>query len=383
MRASHYVAGASIALIGAFSLAFTGRKPPRVIQHARRPGTFSSFTIAPERRAGLPLAMPKPGFSVGDLALTTVCCDRISGSWIESPVARSTGQFSLGGKTYTMDFDAVVPGPHHFAPDGTPIVRRSFGGLPGAGVIPNDRPDNLGKTSLLETDEKGRQYWSTSPVEGVFVLVYDPDPGSDFTGSVDWGEYLQAVAATIATVASFVPGIGTSVALVVAGAAALARGASLSDAFIAGVRASLPGGPAAAAAFDVAYGLARGESISQASMDAIRNQVPPEARGSFDAAVAVLNGKNLKEAAEQAALQTIHDQIPAGPARDAFDASIAIAKGRKIQEVVASKIASNLPDGPTRELAWRMGNGQKIQDAALAVGGQALYDQAFKSLGSA
>jgi hypothetical protein len=100
-----------------------------------------------------------------------------------------------------------------------------------------------------------------------------------------------------ATVAPFVPGLGTGVAAALATANALASGERISDALIAGARNAIPGGALAQSAFDIAAKVAQGKSISEAALDAVRSRIPggPLARAAFDASVALAKGKSLQD----------------------------------------------------------------------------------------
>lgn len=105
---------------------------------------------------------------------------------------------------------------------------------------------------------------------------------------------------------SVVPGLGP-VSGGVAAAVALGSGASLRDAALAGAKASLPGGPVAAAAFDLGAGLARGKKLSEAALLALREQLPggPAAKAAFDAAVLIARRKGLSPEIAQATLQAL------------------------------------------------------------------------------
>lgn len=108
-------------------------------------------------------------------------------------------------------------------------------------------------------------------------------------------------------VMTFVPGIGTGVAAAVGAGVALAEGKSIDQAVIAGVRGALPGGQLAAAGFDAATKVARGENVGKAALESARNLVPP------------------------------------GPAQKAFDVGVAVATGEKIQTALARGLAELAP----------------------------------------
>jgi hypothetical protein len=70
-------------------------------------------------------------------------------------------------------------------------------------------------------------------------------------------------------VLSAVPGVGTGLSGAIGAGLALASGQNISDALVAGVRSALPGGPLAAAAFDVAHAAMQGKPITQIALNAL------------------------------------------------------------------------------------------------------------------
>jgi hypothetical protein len=106
----------------------------------------------------------------------------------------------------------------------------------------------------------------------------------------------------VAMVAPFVPGVGTGVGAALGAADALANGKPITQALIAGVRGSIPGGPAAQAAFDTGTQLIEGKRVDQALLTAARNRLPPgPAQAAFDTAVALAQGRNVQQAMIQGA----------------------------------------------------------------------------------
>jgi hypothetical protein len=94
--------------------------------------------------------------------------------------------------------------------------------------------------------------------------------------------------------ASFIPGPGQAIASGVATAMALGSGASLKDAALAAAKAALPGGPLAAAAFDVGVGLAKGQNLSEAAILALRERAPgPLGKAAFDAGLLIARRKAM------------------------------------------------------------------------------------------
>lgn len=123
----------------------------------------------------------------------------------------------------------------------------------------------------------------------------------------DIGRALKAGLPLVQTVISFVPGIGQGVNMAIAAGGALLAGESLTDAAIASVKGALPGGPAAAYAFDAATKVMKGERIDKAALESARNLLPP------------------------------------GAAQQAFDIGLAVASGKKIQDIVGMSIAAIAP----------------------------------------
>jgi len=100
----------------------------------------------------------------------------------------------------------------------------------------------------------------------------------------------------VAMVAPFVPGVGTGIGAALGAADALANGKPITQALIAGVRGSIPGGPAAQAAFDTGTQLLQGKRLDESLLNAARNRLPPgPAQAAFDTAVAIAQGKNLQD----------------------------------------------------------------------------------------
>ncbi len=182
--------------------------------------------------------------------------------------------------------------------------------------------------------------------DGNFVPWREPDKSGwqKFTSAV--GSVAKTALPIAATVASVVPGVGTAVAFGLNTANQLAQGKSLQDAAISAAKNSLPGGPLAAAAFDAAVGIAKGQNVGSAALGAARSaavaQGGPMAGAAFDAGIAAAQGKNVLDAAKKAAIDAAISQLPGG---------------------VAGSAAA--------ELTRRVVNGENVATAALAVGGQA------------
>lgn len=113
----------------------------------------------------------------------------------------------------------------------------------------------------------------------------------------DQVKIIKDVAPYAQTVASLVPGIGTGVSAMIGAGTALAEGKSLDEVTKAAIKGALPGGPAAAAGFDLATKVLSGENVGQAALESARNMVPPgPAQKAFDVGVAVATGEKLQNA---------------------------------------------------------------------------------------
>lgn len=117
-----------------------------------------------------------------------------------------------------------------------------------------------------------------------------------------------AALGVLAIVAPYVPVIGPELAFVVA----IAQGKSFEDAALAGIRAALPGGPAAQMAFDVGIAVAMGEDPQDAALQALWNQYP-EGKYYFELGKMALGGEP-----DQAALTYLKSQPGGAPVAQAL-----------------------------------------------------------------
>jgi len=120
------------------------------------------------------------------------------------------------------------------------------------------------------------------------------------------GEHVDALKSAlpvVQTVVSFIPGIGTGVSAAIGAGLALAQGKPITEAFVAGLKSALPGGPIVGQAFETAIragaDLIQGKSWDETALNAIRNNLPggAAAQAAFDAGIAIARGKNLQQAA--------------------------------------------------------------------------------------
>src|SRR6185436_10319102 len=80
---------------------------------------------------------------------------------------------------------------------------------------------------------------------------------------------VKVAAPYIQMVIQIIPGVGQLASGVIAAGLALASGQPLDKALIAGIKNALPGGPIAAAAFDVGQDIISGKPIEQIGIDAL------------------------------------------------------------------------------------------------------------------
>lgn len=106
---------------------------------------------------------------------------------------------------------------------------------------------------------------------------------------------VKAVAPYAQAVISLVPGVGQGISGALGASLALASGHSISDAMLEGIKGALPGGPAAAAAFEVAKGVMKGDRIDAIAIHALPLPEASKtalARG-LDVARDLANGKRV------------------------------------------------------------------------------------------
>lgn len=101
---------------------------------------------------------------------------------------------------------------------------------------------------------------------------------------------------------SFIPGIGQGINAALGAAMALAEGKPITEAFLAGLKNALPGGPLVKAAIDVgiksAIDVASGKRLDTIALNAVRSRIPggPAAQKAFDMGLALAQAKNIQQA---------------------------------------------------------------------------------------
>lgn len=188
--------------------------------------------------------------------------------------------------------------------------------------------DDIGKIPVIGGIIKGVVHGIGVIVAAPYAIAYDVASGNiDAIGQevTDLKKAYGDVAEAAAAVASFIPGIGTGVAAVLGASAALAEGRDITDALVDGVMAAIPGGELVQTAFTAGKGfvegLADGESLDHAALDAARDAaiqaasdlgVPEDtAAAAFDLASGLAQGKRLQEVIVNAGEELVPDELKA------------------------------------------------------------------------
>ena len=191
----------------------------------------------------------------------------------------------------------------------------------------------------------------------------------------------KAIAPYAQTVVSVVPGIGPGVSAALGAGIALASGQPLDKIAQAAIKGAIPGGPLAAAAFDVASEGVRaaatgkkfnvGDAVTTAAGSGLQALgLPKEATTALaagvDAAGKIAGGQPLDKALTSAAVQALPiDRNAKAALNEATDLSIALAKGQRVDRALlqrVDRVAKYLPvDSKTKEqLATAARTGKSI-----------------------
>jgi hypothetical protein len=144
---------------------------------------------------------------------------------------------------------------------------------------------------------------------------------------------VKQVAPYAQLVLAAVPGVGTGLSGAIGAGLALASGQNISDALIAGVRGALPGGPLAAAAFDVAHAAMQGKPITQIALNAL--PISPAQKSALVQGVQLArdlaNGKNVAQSAVDAATHALPADL-----QKAVQIGAALAHAKSLQSAVGT-----------------------------------------------
>lgn len=152
---------------------------------------------------------------------------------------------------------------------------------------------------------------------------------------------VKEIAPYVQTVLSFVPVVGTGINAGLGAGLALAQGKPITEALLAGVKGALPGGPLAAAAFDVASAAVRGKPILDVALSAIplQGQQKQLLTAGLKAAAQIAQGKRVDQALMNQA-DAAMSLLPAD-AQKALKIGLALGKGQVLQ--AAAQASSMIP----------------------------------------
>ena len=188
-------------------------------------------------------------------------------------------------------------------------------------------------------------------------------------------------------VLSAVPGIGTGLNAAIGAGLALASGQNISDALVSGVRSMLPGGPLAAAAFDVAHAAMQGKPITAVALNAL--PIAPAQKQALVQGIGLAKDLASGKKVSQVLIDTATHALPAdlqkavqvgaalahaktlqgavGTLAHAATLSSAVANGLQAAQHVQTLVARRLPVPPTLNAALKAGlQARQVIDAHAA-----------------
>lgn len=144
----------------------------------------------------------------------------------------------------------------------------------------------------------------------------------------------------IAAVASFIPGLGTAVAVVLRAGLSLAEGQDIDDAFIEGCKAAIPGGVVAEMAFNAGQAALRGESLEDIGIDALplSSTIKDAIKVGLQIAEQIASGTPIAKIL----LDQAYAALPEYGQR-AVDIAVAIEDGRSPAEIIVEQTQRDLP----------------------------------------
>ena len=169
---------------------------------------------------------------------------------------------------------------------------------------------------------------------------------------------VKAVAPYAQSVLTFVPGVGTGVSGIIGASLALASGQNITDALVAGVKDSIPGGPVAKSLFAVGEGVIRGDRVDAIALHAL--PIPDAAKevvaSSINITKALASGKRV----DKIVLDEAYKQLPS-EGRFAVDA--VRTKGGSVAKAIADQGLKLVPPQSRKALQVGMavGNARVIQ----------------------
>jgi len=153
---------------------------------------------------------------------------------------------------------------------------------------------------------------------------------------------IKAVAPYAQMVLQAVPGVGNGLAGVIGAGLALSEGQNVTKALAEGVRSALPGGPLAAAAFDVGAAAMQGKPLDQIALNAL--PIPAEQKRLVAQALAMAKDVATGKRVDTAILEAAERQLPP-EVRNAMKAGMTLAHAAHLQSVVPAKTARPVAGG--------------------------------------
>lgn len=239
---------------------------------------------------------------------------------------------------------------------------KSFAGIPG--IHPEQRCcadkapywKTFGGLYVQVPDRPEAFYWERLPEGGYKELWCHKcstgleDLRDGLEGAV---EQIAPALRAIAMVASYLPGIGTAVSVIINTSVTLVEGGSIEEAAIIGLRRALPGQPASGMVFDAARSVVRGESIAEMAISGLIGEIPdPTVRNYVHTAIEiakdVIDGKRI----DTSVLDKVKQSLP-DSAKDLLDVARSLAEGREVQDIVirAADAASGITGAGSQEAA--------------------------------
>ncbi len=230
-------------------------------------------------------------------------------------------------------------------------------------------------------DRPEAPYWKRIP-EGGYAELWCHECStalergwSEFLGGLEFS--LQQIAPAlraVAMVASYMPGAGTAVSVVINTSLTLAEGGSVEEAAVSALRGALPGQPASGAAFDAARSIVRGDSIGKIAIDGLIGGISndPSVRKhigtAIDIAKDVIDGKRI----DTLALEKIKENLP-DSAKGLLDVARSVAEGKDVEDIAirAADAASGITGAGSLEAAQAL---RRAAEEARSKG-QAAVDQ--------
>jgi hypothetical protein len=137
------------------------------------------------------------------------------------------------------------------------------------------------------------------------------------------------------TVMSFVPGVGTGLSGALGASLALASGQSLNDAFLAGVKAAIPGGPLVQSLAGVGIDALQGKPIATSIVNnlPISNQAKLALTQGLVAAQQMAKGRNVAQALLDNAVHALPEQY-----QKAIQVGVALGHAKSLQDAAHSAV---------------------------------------------